>query len=142
MCILVHSDEWRPDVNIERVERSVIENKLLAAIEDDSGKVALVLNRQETRNVINALRCFARPKDAEHGPELLKMADDIQKLEEAAFRFTCRECGGPVLVAPDWPEMAVCPEHCSGHEYKHDRGRRGWFCEFCDHERDPYWGEP
>lgn len=65
-------------ITAETVHRSVIERKLLAALDDDSGKVAIVATQDDLNLLINALESCP-------GGESERMAADLRRLLKEAF---------------------------------------------------------
>lgn len=63
---------------INRVDRQVIENELLVAL-DDRSKVAILLDAQDLRML---MRCLERCGRGQHARRFL---DDMRQLEDAAF---------------------------------------------------------
>jgi hypothetical protein len=67
---------------IEKVRREVIEKKLLIALNDDAGKVALVLSEKDL-NIL--LRALADSWNKFYREEDRQMYEDLDKLKQAAF---------------------------------------------------------
>jgi hypothetical protein len=55
--------------------------------------------------------------------------------------FTCRVCGVECDVAPNPPERAVCPDHCSDHNYEYDKWERQHLCTLCNKIRPEDWSK-
>lgn len=73
-------------IQVDRIEREVIEGKLLASLSDDS-KVAIVLSEPELSDLIEGLM---RVAGSTNGPSskwkrFAAMADDLKKLRREAF---------------------------------------------------------
>lgn len=46
--------------------------------------------------------------------------------------FRCHACGELALVAPDPPDLPVCPTCCAEHDAERDGGvAEGWSCRYC-----------
>jgi len=77
----------RPGLDVQPVHRSVISNKLLAALTDNSGKVAIVVNQDELQFLID---CVSRAK---FSCTLMKWSDErgdvflkgMEALRDSAF---------------------------------------------------------
>jgi len=68
------------------------------------------------------------PKKADHRQEMLyRMRVEVD--------FSCWVCGVTCAVAPDYPDRAVCPDHCEDHDYVYEKGEQGHFCKHCGQQR-------
>jgi hypothetical protein len=68
---------------IEHVSRSVIENKLLAALDDETGKVAILATENDLDLIVAAFTLASLDRMAP--PGLKEMLDDLKKLQKGAF---------------------------------------------------------
>jgi hypothetical protein len=42
----------------------------------------------------------------------------------------CSVCNSSVIIYPDPPGKAYCPDHCPDHDYYYEYGD-GWMCKNC-----------
>ena len=75
----------RPGLDVQSTHRSVIANKLLAALSDNSGNVAIVVNEKELRFLIE---CIGSSRNRGVGVDRIfydKFLSDIKSLYESAY---------------------------------------------------------
>jgi hypothetical protein len=77
---------------VERTSRSVIEHKLLAALDDDSGRVAILATKQDLEDMIAALYGYELAERKgnvltweAHVKRRKELADDMSQLLKEAF---------------------------------------------------------
>lgn len=69
---------------VEHTSRQVIDNKLLAAL-DDEEKVAIVTNEDDVELLIDALSFYAQAADAENRDKAATFIADLMQLKREAF---------------------------------------------------------
>lgn len=79
-------------MKIIETSRTVIENKLLAALNDDSSKVAALLTEQDVSDLIHGLEGYMEtrtagvpPTDGTQFMRILSLHTDLKTLRETAF---------------------------------------------------------
>lgn len=74
------------DVKIVQSTRQIIENKLLAALDENSGQVAILATEEDLRMLIFSLRHVSANMSS-HGyqEKARRWAHDLEKLRKASF---------------------------------------------------------
>jgi hypothetical protein len=70
---------------VEQSTREIIENKLLAALEENSGQVAIVATLQDLNLLIEGLKLLSLKSGNRRRLETVEFMDNLKSLREAAF---------------------------------------------------------